>query len=264
MMTFLGLLYTIPNCSAQSSFTADTLGLTRHFQKLDSLWDEGAYKLGLSLNNKEIINNANGRHRTDEERATLYYWQSRLFKNLGTYDSVIPYAKRGLKFLDNSNDLSLKVKCLNMIGIGHFRKSALDSTAYYYLKAYELKKEYRDTKEQLAISAYNLGSLFEYKGEYGTSIKYLNQALDFLQSLKGQEDFEADFFSALASNFGGFLNFKKAEDYIELAALQWRKLLSEKLQLYLEDTEGKRPFMVYRFVEAYRNQKLVALGYNPY
>lgn len=49
-----------------------------------------------------------------------------------------------------------------------------------------------------------------------------------------------------------------------LTAMQWREPLSKKLQQYLEDTQGKRSFMIYRFVEAYRNQKLVELGYNPY
>jgi hypothetical protein len=49
-----------------------------------------------------------------------------------------------------------------------------------------------------------------------------------------------------------------------LTALQWREPLAEKLQKYLEDTGGNRRFMIYRFVETYRNQKLVELGYNPY
>ena len=55
----------------------------------------------------------------------------------------------------------------------------------------------------------------------------------------------------------------KREDL--LTALQWREPLSNKLQKYLEDTNGEGPsYMLYRFVEAYRNKKLVALGYNPY
>ncbi|NAS32716.1 hypothetical protein GTQ40_17175 [Flavobacteriaceae bacterium R38] len=54
----------------------------------------------------------------------------------------------------------------------------------------------------------------------------------------------------------------KREDL--LTSLQWRPPLSEKLQQYLEDTKNERPFMIYRFVENYRNQKLVELGYNPY
>ena len=54
----------------------------------------------------------------------------------------------------------------------------------------------------------------------------------------------------------------KREDL--LISMQWRKPLSNMLQQYLKDTDGKRPFMVYRFVEKYRNQKLVELGYNPY
>jgi len=54
----------------------------------------------------------------------------------------------------------------------------------------------------------------------------------------------------------------KRDDLI--AAMQWRKPLSKMLQAYLEDTEGKRSFMVYRFVENYRNRRLVQMGYNPY
>ncbi len=58
------------------------------------------------------------------------------------------------------------------------------------------------------------------------------------------------------------LNEIKRQDM--LTALQWRKALSEKIKAYLEDTGGARPFMIYRFVENYRNHKLVELGYNPY
>lgn len=54
----------------------------------------------------------------------------------------------------------------------------------------------------------------------------------------------------------------KREDLLQ--AMQWREPLSEKLQQYLEDTKGERYHMVYRFIENYRNQRLVALGYNPY
>ena len=49
-----------------------------------------------------------------------------------------------------------------------------------------------------------------------------------------------------------------------LTALQWREPLAEKLQAYLEDTQGARSFMIYRFVEQYRNERLIELGYNPY
>lgn len=49
-----------------------------------------------------------------------------------------------------------------------------------------------------------------------------------------------------------------------LTALQWREPLSIKLQAYLEDTNGSRSFMIYRFVENYRNERLIELGYNPY
>lgn len=54
----------------------------------------------------------------------------------------------------------------------------------------------------------------------------------------------------------------KREDLI--TAMQWRKPLSGMLQQFLEDNEGQRRFMVYRFVEQYRNRKLIELGYNPY
>ena len=54
----------------------------------------------------------------------------------------------------------------------------------------------------------------------------------------------------------------KREDLI--ASLQWRGALTEKLEQFLEATNNKRPFMVYRYVEMYRNQSLIELGYNPY
>ena len=49
-----------------------------------------------------------------------------------------------------------------------------------------------------------------------------------------------------------------------LTSLQWRQPLSEKLKAYLEDNGDNGRFRIYRFVENYRNQRLVELGYNPY
>lgn len=47
-------------------------------------------------------------------------------------------------------------------------------------------------------------------------------------------------------------------------ALTWRKELTPLITQYLKNTKNTRPYMVYRFVENYRNKKLVQLGYNPY
>lgn len=49
-----------------------------------------------------------------------------------------------------------------------------------------------------------------------------------------------------------------------LTALQWREPLGIKLQAFLEDTKGARSHMIYRFVDQYRNERLVELGYNPF
>ncbi len=49
-----------------------------------------------------------------------------------------------------------------------------------------------------------------------------------------------------------------------LLSMQWQKPLSEKIKQFLQDTKGERQFMIYRFVNEYRNKKLVELGYNPY
>ena len=49
-----------------------------------------------------------------------------------------------------------------------------------------------------------------------------------------------------------------------IASLEWRKLIGGKLEAYLEDSDGSKPFQIYRFLEAYRNKRLIELGYNPY
>ena len=79
-------------------------------------------------------------------------------------------------------------------------------------------------------------------------------------SLKGQEWYSKTKMKELENSPG--LDKLTREDL--LASLQWREPLSEKLQQYLEDANGERAYMIYRFVENFRNQKLVALGYNPY
>ncbi|GMN08944.1 hypothetical protein MTsPCn9_06000 [Croceitalea sp. MTPC9] len=58
------------------------------------------------------------------------------------------------------------------------------------------------------------------------------------------------------------LNEVKREDLIK--SLQWRKPLGEMLEAYLKDSDGSRPYQIYRFLEAYQKKKFVELGYNPY
>ncbi|MBW1294493.1 hypothetical protein [Aquimarina litoralis] len=77
--------------------------------------------------------------------------------------------------------------------------------------------------------------------------------------------FEKDWYSEKyikqLKNSPGLDELKRAD---LLTAMQWRKPLSSQIQEYLKDTQGKRQFMIYRFVNEFRNRKLVELGYNPY
>lgn len=49
-----------------------------------------------------------------------------------------------------------------------------------------------------------------------------------------------------------------------ITSLQWREVLSKKLQAFVTEMKGERQYMVYRFVREFQKQKLLELGYNPF
>ncbi|MEM6894767.1 MAG: hypothetical protein AAF554_13830 [Bacteroidota bacterium] len=49
-----------------------------------------------------------------------------------------------------------------------------------------------------------------------------------------------------------------------ITALNWREEIGENLKAFLEANPDMSPYRLSRFVENWRNQKLVTLGYNPY
>lgn len=49
-----------------------------------------------------------------------------------------------------------------------------------------------------------------------------------------------------------------------MTSLQWRDELAQKLEAYFEANPDANQFIVYRFIDGFRNRKLVELGYNPF
>ncbi|WP_394971832.1 hypothetical protein [uncultured Croceitalea sp.] len=80
------------------------------------------------------------------------------------------------------------------------------------------------------------------------------------KSLESRRFYTEEKFNSLKKAPG--LNEITREDLI--TSLTWREPLGTLLKAYVEDNKEKGKYKIYRFMEAYRNKKLIELGYNPY
>ena len=94
-------------------------------------------------------------------KTQIEHAKTRVLIDLGQYDQCIALAKQvGKQYLELDQPLN-KAAMDNIIGVGFYFKSELDSTLIYYNRSYTVKKELEQDPYQLAISAYNLGIVYE-------------------------------------------------------------------------------------------------------
>ncbi|MFD2585524.1 hypothetical protein ACFSQJ_01205 [Croceitalea marina] len=80
------------------------------------------------------------------------------------------------------------------------------------------------------------------------------------KNLESRRFYTEDRFNALKKAPG--LNEITREDLI--TSLAWREPLGALLKAYVDDNPDRGRYKIYRYMEAFRNKKLIELGYNPY
>ena len=124
------------------------------------LKQEGNYQDAIKLN-KWLLKNINTKDST-YLAAEVFHVRSRIQIDLGEYNTAIETAKSSLKKYTSLQNKENIAALNNIIGVGYYFNSQLDSTLHYYNKSFFQKKELNATSWKLAISAYNLG-LFSSK-----------------------------------------------------------------------------------------------------
>ena len=150
-------------------------------------------------------------------KTQIEHAKTRVLIDLGQYDQCIALAKQvGKQYLELDQPLN-KAAMDNIIGVGFYFKSELDSTLIYYNRSYTVKKELEQDPYQLAISAYNLGIVYEDQANYNPAISTYLEAMDYLKRSDEENTFLADVYVALANTYKNKNDLVKAQEFTTLA-----------------------------------------------
>ena len=154
-----------------------------------------------------------------EERffSITYQTKAKVVQNLGEYDVSSELARRSLEYSLKKKDSFNIADNFNTIGINHYFLSNFDSTLYYYQRSFEIKKKIKTDKHSLAVSAYNLGILFEDLGREQKAMDLYMEAGEYLEGLDERRNFLPDVYVGIAQIHFYSGDIEKAEEYAEKA-----------------------------------------------
>ena len=115
--------------------------------------------------------------------------------------------------LKNDENLALVYK---YIGSVYYEKDDLLKATPFFKKALEIRVSANPNSEDLFRDYYNLGVMYRNLGNFSTSVKYLEKALE-LSSKKADNAILSKIYLQLGTTHKAALNFEEAEDYLDLA-----------------------------------------------
>ncbi len=138
--------------------------------------------------------------------------------NLGLYTKSNKTTRKALQhFLINKDSFQI-ADALNTIGVNHYFLENYDSTKIYYERSFDLKKRIDIDPYELAVSAYNLGILYEDLGQSKKALTLYRDAEEFIIKSKRERNFLADVYVGIAHiYFYEYKDIDKAEKYAEKA-----------------------------------------------
>ena len=149
--------------------------------------------------------------------ALTYQTKAKVVQNLGRYATSIDLARKSLQHAISAKDSFNIADNYNTIGINHYFLSAYDSTIYYYEKSFDIKKEIKSNNYSLAVSAYNLGIVYEDLGQFEKAIELYRGAEKYLLAIGDKKTFLSDVYVGLANISFYSEDINRAEQYAEKA-----------------------------------------------
>jgi len=214
MLRLFALLFVV-SISVSQENKQDSVYVNAQNEEILRLRQTGNYRAALDLNDSLL-------EKLEAFPNTLLYaktihTRSRVEIDLGSYDDAIAHAKQAKEVYKRSSKLSEVAAIDNIIGVGFYFKSQLDSTLYYYNQSFLRKKELNVTAWQLAISAYNLGIVYEDLANYDEAIAIYMEAVDLLKVDPTEANFLSDIYLAIANTYKHKNDLVKALEFTTLA-----------------------------------------------
>ncbi len=164
----------------------------------------------------ELIIKLDG-HKSSKFIASSYQTKAGIEQKLGKYKQSINTSKQSLRLGIQLKDSSGIAYSYNLIGIAYYFLSNYDSTKVYYEKSYTLKKKINTSHEKLAVSAFNLGILYEDLAQTEKALKFYLDAEYYLLKSKETKSFLSDIYVGIAHLYFYKKEINKAEEYSEKA-----------------------------------------------
>ncbi|MBC7867700.1 MAG: sensor histidine kinase, partial [Gloeobacteraceae cyanobacterium ES-bin-316] len=162
------------------------------------------------------------------DRLALCYHNRADYKmQLGKLKSALKDCDTSFKYTELANRLPAKAAVYRTFGTVYFLQQDYDQSKDYYLKAFEIFKQFKDSIP-MAFIMNKLGAIHEQKKEYDLSIQYYEEALRMSAGLKHENNFST-YYCNLSQVWLKKGDRKKAE-WHALKALEYAKKQKNKLQ----------------------------------
>lgn len=168
----------------------------------------------------QMINDLLSKFENDIDTKYLAYslqTKASIEKNLGFHKTSIETAKQALEISLKEKDTFNIAFDYNLIGIGYYFLSNYDSTIIYYEKSYELKKKINANERVLAVSAYNLGIVYEDLAQPKKALELYLEAEKNLVNSGLENTFLSDVYIGIAHLYFYQKDINKASGYAEKA-----------------------------------------------
>lgn len=139
-----------------------------------------------------------------------------------------------LEIFEEEQDISGKIKSLNLIGIAYFYSSMYEEALKYLLRVMDLLNEFKDYF-LLSSVLNNIGEVLRESAKYDKALKYYNSALEVCTNNDLNMN-KASIFSNIGEVY--FLE-KKYEDALEYYTKSYDILINEKDMINLGEVENK-------------------------
>ncbi len=196
-------------------------------QKIDSIKIADVNKKARALDRSgdfqlayQMINDLISKFENDIDSKYLAYslqTKASIEKNLGFHKTSIETAKQALGISLKEKDTFNIAFDYNLIGIGYYFLSNYDSTMIFYEKSYDLKKKINADERVLAVSAYNLGIVYEDLAQPKKALELYLEAEKNLVNSGNENTFLSDIYSGIAHLYFYQKDINKASEYAEKA-----------------------------------------------
>ncbi len=206
------LLYSVANFAQ----VVDSAFVTKKNQEISMLRYEGKLQQAYDLS-EQFTQFLEQKSASPKFLAESYFTKSRIEIELGKYSQAYQNFTVAQNLFSSLNDSMGLAKVYNIKGVYYYYDNNLDSTLFYYKKSFEIKKKKDFSKQEMAVSAYNLAMVYEDVGVQDKAMELYLEAEKYLKANTEFTSFLPDVYIGIAHIYKYKSEYANAEKYAEKA-----------------------------------------------